>query len=90
MIDLIYTRSEKLFLAKQTADYTFWQTQLTDYLTHIHFSSIADCADFLQTEYGLSVASASQLISTVFESKNAYFELIFDDTKLIIKEIEKI
>lgn len=89
-MDLIYTQSEKLFLAKQTADYAFWQTQLADYLTHIHFPSITDCADFLQTEYGLSVTSASQLISTVSESENDYFELIFDDTDLIIKEIEKI
>ena len=87
MIDLIYTRDEKLYICKQSADWQTWQKQFADYMTHLTFGSIQECLDFLQDEYALSADAMASLAEPLEHSLQICFEITIYPNKTI--NIEK-
>ena len=83
MIDLIFTRDEKLYICKQSADWLTWQKQFADYMTHLTFGSIQECLDFLQDEYALSADAMSSLAEPLTHSLEMCFEITIYPNKTI-------
>ena len=85
--DLIYTRTDKWILSKQSVEWKKWQDKFYHYISSLSFTSFEELADFLKVDFKITDQNSIEIINKVNTSRFDYFELSESDGIIKIKEV---